>query len=566
MRPLSWPGVGDEPLARAEVGPPGPGAARLALSVVVPVYNQESSIVENVRVIRERVAAGLAEPFELVVVSDGSVDETGARLLEERGGQLRVIHYDRNLGKGYALKAGALAARGDWIAYVDADLDLDPASIPEYLEACRERGLDFAIGSKRHPASTVHYPRSRVVASWCYQQLVRLLFSLDVRDTQVGLKVFRGEIADEVLPLLLVKRFAFDLELLAVSRSLGYARIEELPVRLDYRFTGSGVGSIAVARALVDTAAIFYRLRILRTYARKRRALARGGYARQRDFAPLVTVVGPAEAVARLDYPHVEPAAPPVGAQDRLAAARAAHGTVLAFLDAEVLPAGNWVSAAVPFLADPGVAAVVAPTMAPPSGAVRERAAAALRETRVGGGARYFRFTPGNLRYVRDLPATSIVVRRADFLEAGRSCPEPERLVEALTAAGKRVLYTPETVLVSKRAAPADGLLAGVERYGRFRGATVRRRGPAALRLSSALCVLLVPVLAAAVALVLAGGSGRLVGIALLAAYAALVASSGVAAALRFRSLAVGAVAATLLPATHLTYAAGFVRGLARGA
>ena len=73
-----------------------------------------------------------------------------------------------------------------------------------------------------------------------YQQLNRLLFGLDVRDTQVGLKVFRGEVADEVVPLLLVKQFAFDLELLAVGRALGYGRMKEMPIRLDYRFTGSG--------------------------------------------------------------------------------------------------------------------------------------------------------------------------------------------------------------------------------------------------------------------------------------------------------------------------------------
>src|SRR5262249_56680272 len=99
----------------------------------------------------------------------------------------------------------------------------------------------------------------------------RLLFSLNVRDTQVGLKVFSRGVADDVLPLLLVKQFAFDLELLAVARALGHGRVRELPVTLDYRFTGSGVRSRAVLRALLDTAAVFYRLRILRTYQRQRR-------------------------------------------------------------------------------------------------------------------------------------------------------------------------------------------------------------------------------------------------------------------------------------------------------
>src|SRR5205823_5451891 len=134
---------------------------------------------------------------------------------------------------------------GAWIALVDADLDLDPASIPGYLETAARERLDFAIGSKRHPGSVVQYPRSRRVASWCYQQLNRILFRLDVRDTQVGLKVFNRRVADEVFPLLLVKRFAFDLELLAVAASLGYDRIRELPIRLAYRFSGSGVRSVA---------------------------------------------------------------------------------------------------------------------------------------------------------------------------------------------------------------------------------------------------------------------------------------------------------------------------------
>src|SRR5690242_9613849 len=239
---------------------------RPLLTVVVPVYNGGDEIVANVDVIRQSVEAGLGgEPFELVVVSDGSIDGTAELLLERRAAGVRVLHYDRNLGKGYAVKAGALAAHGDWIALVDADLDLDPASIPDYLEMARRDGLDLAIGSKRHPDSVVHYPRSRRIASWWYQQLNRALFRLDVRDTQVGLKVFRRQVADDVLPLLLVKRFAFDLELLAVAKSLGYDRIRELPVQLEYRFAGSGVGSVAVLGALWDTAAIFYRLRILRT-------------------------------------------------------------------------------------------------------------------------------------------------------------------------------------------------------------------------------------------------------------------------------------------------------------
>jgi glycosyltransferase involved in cell wall biosynthesis len=250
---------------------------RPVLTLVVPVYNGGDDIVENVAVIRRAATGALApEDVELIVVSDGSIDGTAERLLAARSDvDMHVIHYDHNLGKGWAVKMGALESTGDWVAVVDADLDLDPSLIPTYLETAQREHLDFAIGSKRHPDSVVYYPRSRRIASWCYQQLNRVLFRLEVRDTQVGLKVFRREIAEEVVPLLLVKQFAFDLELLAVARLLGYTRVRELPVRLDYRFTGSEVRSKAVAVALWDTAAVFYRLRILRTYQRRRRELAR---------------------------------------------------------------------------------------------------------------------------------------------------------------------------------------------------------------------------------------------------------------------------------------------------
>src|SRR5262249_15578166 len=149
-----------------------PEKVRPVLTVIVPVYDGAATIVENVNVIKRAVEAGVDGEIELIVVSDGSIDATEELLLAARPETgIRVIHYDRNLGKGYAVRTGALAARGDWVAFIDADLDLDPASLPVFLETARQDGLDFAIGSKRHPDSVVFYPRSRRVASWCYQQL-----------------------------------------------------------------------------------------------------------------------------------------------------------------------------------------------------------------------------------------------------------------------------------------------------------------------------------------------------------------------------------------------------------
>ena len=152
------------PRSSTAVEPTDAARARLLLTVVVPVFNGGDEIVDNVGVIQRAVAEGLrAEDLEVIVVSDGSMDDTAERLLEARADlRIRLIHYDRNLGKGYAVKLGALAARGEWIALVDADLDLDPAAIPAYVDLARREGLDFAIGSKRHPDSVVDYPSRRV--------------------------------------------------------------------------------------------------------------------------------------------------------------------------------------------------------------------------------------------------------------------------------------------------------------------------------------------------------------------------------------------------------------------
>jgi glycosyltransferase involved in cell wall biosynthesis len=535
---------------------------RPLLTVVVPVYNGGDEVVDNVRVIQSRIAEGLeGAEVEVIVVSDGSIDGTGERLLESRGETgIRVIHYDRNLGKGYAVRAGALASRGEWVALVDADLDLDPGSIPEYLEVARREQLDFAIGSKRHPDSVVRYPAARRAASWCYQQLNRLLFELDVRDTQVGLKVFSRRVVDDVMPLLLVKRFAFDLELLAVAAALGYRRVRELPVRLEYRFTGSALGSRAVASALVDTAAIFYRLRILRTYQRKRRLLR--GPARGPEQQPRVTLVGETGIAAALDYSRLDV----MSGIELTEAALSTEEELLAVLAPGVRPSGNWLDATIPFFADPDVAAVVVPTVASLRSSLRERAAAAVLESRLGGGSRRSRYFPGNVRIAADDPAESLVVRTADLRSALDAAVDRPELVSWLAARGRKTVYTPDASL----SAPAPPLvrphLSTSYAHARTRGTVARRTGGASL--SSATALSLAPVACAALgAALLAWGSGetRRAGTALVVAYGATVAASATLAAIRFRSLRVGLLAAPAVVVTQGTYLAGFLDGFVRG-
>jgi hypothetical protein len=161
------------------------------------------------------------------------------------------------------------------ITFIDADMELDPRGIKSFLDLMNAGEYDVILGSKRHPQSRVSYPWFRRVQSLAYQLLIELLFNLKIRETQTGLKLFRRQVLVDALPLLAVKRFAFDLELLVVAHHLGYRKMLEAPIDLRYQFA-STIHPGVVWRILWDTAAIFYRLRIKKYYDRRRRELGRG--------------------------------------------------------------------------------------------------------------------------------------------------------------------------------------------------------------------------------------------------------------------------------------------------
>jgi glycosyltransferase involved in cell wall biosynthesis len=239
------------------------------LSVVVPAYREAKHIADNLRKLLKELD-GLGINYEVIVVSDGNTDDTVTEAERVISPRLKVVQYHVNMGKGYALRCGVSRSSGDLVTFIDADMELDPRYIGAFIAAVEGFDCDAVIGSKRHPLSRVHYPFFRRVQSFAYQLLIRVLFGLNLRDTQTGLKVFRRQVLADVLPLLAVKRFAFDLELLVVARYLGYRKVMEAPVVLDYKFE-STVNPQAVWRILWDTAAIFYRLRIARFYRRRPR-------------------------------------------------------------------------------------------------------------------------------------------------------------------------------------------------------------------------------------------------------------------------------------------------------
>jgi glycosyltransferase involved in cell wall biosynthesis len=244
------------------------------LSLVVPIYNGATFVDRSLREILGTLEA-LRRPFEVIAVCDGCSDDTEACVDAVGDSRIRVIAYPINVGKGHAVAQGLSVARGRLVGWLDADLDIEPTVILRAVERFAEEPVDAVIGSKRHPRSSVAYPRVRRVYSWGFQRLVAALFRVNARDTQVGAKLFRREMIDVVAPLLLIKRYAFDLEVLAVGAEFGFDRVAEVPITLDYRFSGTGINWRAVYRMLLDTVAIAYRIHVRHWYVRRFAALQR---------------------------------------------------------------------------------------------------------------------------------------------------------------------------------------------------------------------------------------------------------------------------------------------------
>lgn len=246
-----------------------PPAKSNVLSIIVPVYRQQKTIARDIRSL-VAVLGKLSVPFEIIVVIDGDVDASMSEAKKVRSQFVAVTGYKANKGKGYAVRFGMAQSRGNIVGFMDAGGDLNPESLGLMLDTLLWQEADIVIGSKRHPLSKVQYPLIRRMFSWGYQMLTRVLFSVNVRDTQVGMKLYKRTILEDVLPRLLVKQFAFDIEILAVAHRLGYTKIVEAPVELNFAGVSSNITSKnfwrIIFNMLRDTFAVFYRLRIRRYY------------------------------------------------------------------------------------------------------------------------------------------------------------------------------------------------------------------------------------------------------------------------------------------------------------
>ena len=487
------------------------------LSVILPVFNLAGSIGGNLEKV-EAVLRRTGLTYEIIPVDDGSLDGTAAalRAWAANGPSRLPVILDRNGGKGNALKAGFRASVGELILLLDGDLDILPGYLPGFLEALESQRADIVIGSKRHPKSRVRYPWHRRLASAVYFTLVRLFIGMPITDTQTGMKLFRREVLGEALDRMLVKTYAFDLELLAIAYGRG-AKIVEAPVAIRFGDKFGALSPRTVRQMALDSLAVFYRLRLLNYYAHVE-------VPPPLDHDPLVSVVIACPngswmldeclaALARQTYrnfevivlpdsdflisssPHFPLHTLPTGkvrpAEKRNIGIKAAKGEIVAFIDDDAYPDSRWLENAVKYFGEPTIGALGGPGVTPPGDGFWAACGGRVYENIFVSGNYRYRYLGGRVRKdIDDYPSCNLFVRKEvlDAIGGYRTdfWPGEDTLLceDIVRKAKRRIVYDPWTLVYHHRRPLFAAHLRQLGRYGFHRGYFVKRFPATSCRLS----------------------------------------------------------------------------------
>jgi dolichyl-phosphate beta-glucosyltransferase len=205
----------------------------MKISLCIPLYNEEKIIADTMDAVSIYMKNRFCEDYEIINIDDGSTDRSLEILHEKKDEHTRIVSYSPNRGKGCAVRTGVLAAEGDTVIFTDCDLAYGCEIVGEFYDHMQKNSeLDALIGSRsRHPEGYEGYTFFRKLLSKGYLKFISIYGGLKLSDSQSGIKAFRREIAHRVFGLATVDRFAFDLEIILLTRRLG-GKIGEYPVKI----------------------------------------------------------------------------------------------------------------------------------------------------------------------------------------------------------------------------------------------------------------------------------------------------------------------------------------------
>lgn len=204
-----------------------------SLSIVIPAYNEGRRLPATLLAIARYLYADTRfSAHEIIIVDDGSSDDTQdiARRFADEQPNVRVLGDEGNNGKGWALRRGILASRGEYILCTDADLSTPIEEVGKLVRPLEEAGVDIAIGSRKVAGSDSIQPIYRQILSFAGNSLIRVVLQLPFKDTQCGFKLYKREAALRLFKNLQLHRFSFDFEILSTAKKLGMT-VAEVGVR-----------------------------------------------------------------------------------------------------------------------------------------------------------------------------------------------------------------------------------------------------------------------------------------------------------------------------------------------
>lgn len=200
------------------------------ISIVIPTYNEGKRISGTL----ESIISFLQKKdytYEIIIVDDGSTDLTVKKVeeIKSKNPEIKIIQNEVNLGKGYSVKRGVLAAEGEYIFFTDADLSTPIEELEKFFTEIKNHNIVIGSRAIKGANIVVHQPIYREILGKIFCKLVRLWCGVDFIDTQCGAKMFRKNVAKKIFSLQKISRFAFDVEILYLAKLSNY-QVKEIPI------------------------------------------------------------------------------------------------------------------------------------------------------------------------------------------------------------------------------------------------------------------------------------------------------------------------------------------------
>lgn len=488
-----------------------------SVSILVPVYNIEKNIEKNINILVEKISPFMTN-FEIIISDDGS-DDNSKKAIEKicaENKNIIGVYSKENHGKGNALKRACEIANGKYIIFCDGDMEIDPSQLENFFEIMNKENADIVIGSKRHKNSVVNYSNTRKIISFVYFMFVKIFFHLPIQDTQTGLKLFKREAIINIFPRILVKAFAYDLEVLVACNSNG-KKIVSAPVIVNPNRHFGLIKLSVLWKTFIDTLVIFYRLNIVKFYKDLFEELKSN---------PLVSIIIPlkkindyikeeTEYLLEQTYKNFELIILPdfcseeeidleifkdkrikiietgnlPPALKRAKGVEISNGEILAFLDDDTYPEKDWLKNSLRAMETKNIKALGGPAVTSPKDNFSKQISGLIYGSALMSGKHKARYVPDKVQYVRDYPSCNFIITKELYEKVGGFDSEywpgeDTILCNNIMKASEKILYTPEALVYHHRRNLFFGHFKQLKGYAWHRGYFVKKFGGNSFELS----------------------------------------------------------------------------------